>query len=68
MIYKVGLVVCFHSMISASEGLIGHGTGSVHVNVDFRAIVFRPFKGEIIAATITGAGLTEGIDLSLGFF
>lgn len=68
IIHKVGLCVCFHSIISASEGLIGHGTGTVHVNVDFRIIVFRPFKGEILAATIAGFSRTGGIALSLGFF
>lgn len=68
IIHKVGLCVCFHSIISASEGLIGHGTGTVHVNVDFRVLVFRPFKGEILAATIAGFSRKGGIALSLGFF
>lgn len=68
MIHKVGLCVGFHSIISASEGLIGHGTGIVNVNVDFRLIVFRPFKGEIVSATITHSAPTVGIVLSHDFF
>ena len=67
VIHKIGLCVGFHSLISASEGLIGHGTGIVHVNVDFRLIVFRPFKGEILRATITQSS-PAGIDLSVDFF
>ncbi|KAF2481127.1 RNA polymerase III subunit Rpc25-domain-containing protein [Neohortaea acidophila] len=68
VIHKVGLCVAFHSIISTSEGLIGHGTGIVNVNVDFRLIVFRPFKGEIVSAIITNAAPQVGIVLSHDFF
>lgn len=67
VIHKIGLCIGFHSLISASEGLIGHGTGIVNVNVDFRLIVFRPFKGEIIRATITNSS-PNGIALSVDFY
>lgn len=68
VIFKVGLCVGFHSIISTSEGLIGHGTGIVHVNVEFRVVIFRPFKGEIVNATIYHAAPTLGIALSHDFF
>ena len=67
VIHKVGLCVGFHSLISATEGLIGHGNGIVHVNVDFRMIVFRPFQGEILRGTITHSN-NAGIYLSMDFF
>lgn len=67
VIHRVGLCIGFHSLISASEGLIGHGTGIVNVNVDFRLVVFRPFKGEIMRATITQSS-QQGIYLSVDFF
>lgn len=67
VIHKVGLCVGFHSMLSASEGLIGHGTGIVHVNVDFKLVVFRPFKGEIIRGTISQSN-EAGIYMSMDFF
>lgn len=51
-----------------SEGLISHGSGIVNVNVDFRVIVFRPFKGEIVSATITDSADGQGIALSHDFF
>lgn len=68
VIHKVGLCVGFHSIISASEGLIGHGSGLVNVNVDFRLVVFRPFKGEIVHGTITHSVPKVGIYLSQDFF
>ena len=67
VIHKVGLCVGYHSLISASEGLIGHGTGIVNVNVDFRIMVYRPFKGEIVRGTITHSNI-EGVYLSTDFF
>lgn len=68
VLQNIGLCVGFHSLVKASEGLIGHGDGIVNVNVDFRLIVFRPFKGEIITATITSSDPNEGIFLSTEFF
>lgn len=41
-----------YDLLKASDGMIGHGTGNVNVNVEFRMIVFRPFKGEIITAVV----------------
>ncbi|KAK3112164.1 DNA-directed RNA polymerase III complex subunit Rpc25 [Teratosphaeriaceae sp. CCFEE 6253] len=67
VIHKIGLCVGFHSLISASEGLIGHGTGIVNVNVDFKLVVFRPFKGEIVRGTIAHSEAT-GIYMNMGFF
>jgi len=32
VIQKIGLCVCMYDLLSASEGLIGHGTGLVNVN------------------------------------
>ncbi|QIW96878.1 hypothetical protein AMS68_002396 [Peltaster fructicola] len=65
---EIGLCVGFHSLIKSSEGLIGHGDGLVSVNVDFRLIVFRPFKGEIIMGTITNCDPQDGIFMSTEFF
>lgn len=56
-----------YDLLKASDGLIGHGNGNLNVKgmiiglavnsanveaVEFRMIVFRPFKGEIIEGTI----------------
>lgn len=68
VLHKIGLCVGFHSLISCSEGLIGHGNGIVNVNVDFRMIVFRPFRGEILQGTIAQSDVKDGIWLSMDFF
>ncbi|KAI9702053.1 MAG: DNA-directed RNA polymerase III subunit rpc25 [Candelina mexicana] len=67
IIQKIGLCICLYDLLKASEGLIGHGTGIVNVNVEFRLIVFRPFKGEVIVGRIIGAD-PHGIRIGLEFF
>ena len=32
VIQKIGLCICLYDILKASDGLIGHGTGIVHVN------------------------------------
>lgn len=53
VLQKIGLCICLWDVTWASEGLIGHGTGLVNVNVEFRLVVFRPFKGEVLQGRIT---------------
>ncbi|CZT45627.1 related to RPC25-DNA-direcred RNA polymerase III, 25 KD subunit [Rhynchosporium secalis] len=67
VIQKIGLCICLYDLLSSSEGLIGRGTGLVNVNVEFRLIVFRPFKHEVIIGRISSAN-TEGIRVRLPFF
>ncbi|MCJ1315453.1 DNA-directed RNA polymerase III subunit rpc25 [Xylographa vitiligo] len=67
VIQKIGLCICVYDLLTASDGLIGHGTGIVNVNVEFRLIVFRPFKGEIILGKISGAS-EWGMKIRLDFF
>ncbi|KAA6409694.1 MAG: DNA-directed RNA polymerase III subunit RPC8 [Lasallia pustulata] len=67
VIQKIGLCICLYDILKASDGLIGHGTGIVNVNVEFRLIVFRPFKGEIILGRISSAS-DYGMKIRLDFF
>ncbi|KAM6526570.1 DNA-directed RNA polymerase III complex subunit Rpc25 [Fusarium solani] len=67
VIQKIGLCICLYDLQWASEGLIGHGTGLVNVNVEFRMVVFRPFKGEVMMARIS-TSTPEGIHLQTDFF
>ncbi|KAL2114440.1 hypothetical protein VUR80DRAFT_7128 [Thermomyces stellatus] len=67
VIQNIGLCICFYDLLWASEGLIGHGTGLVNVNVEFRIIVFRPFKGEVLLARIRSS-TPAGIHLRTDFF
>ncbi|KAF2800010.1 hypothetical protein K505DRAFT_320749 [Melanomma pulvis-pyrius CBS 109.77] len=66
VIQKVGLCLCMWDLLEVSEGLIGHGTGLVFVNVEFRLAVFRPFRGEILQGRIKSSS-EEGIVLELDF-
>ena len=44
VIQKVGLCICVYDVLSASDGLIGHGTGIVNVNgVPKNSGLQRPF-------------------------
>ncbi|EON61957.1 hypothetical protein W97_01175 [Coniosporium apollinis CBS 100218] len=67
IIQKIGLCICLYDILSSSEGLIGHGTGIVNVNVEFRIVVFRPFKGEILQGRIESSS-EAGINLTMDFF
>ncbi|KAJ5250397.1 RNA polymerase III subunit Rpc25 [Penicillium chrysogenum] len=67
VIQKIGLCISFYDLLESSDGLIGHGTGLVNVNVKFRMIVFRPFKGEIMLGKIS-SGTEHGIKIGLEFF
>ena len=55
MIQKIGLCLCLYDILKVQDGIIGYGTGKANVNVNFRLIVFRPFKGEIIVGQIASA-------------
>jgi len=67
VIQKIGLCICLYDLLDASEGLIGHGNGLVNVNVEFRLVVFRPFKHEVLIGRISSAVL-QGIRIRLPFF
>ena len=66
VIQKIGLCICLWDVTWASEGLISHGTGLVNVNVEFRLVVFRPFKGEVLLGRIT-SGTQDGINSEFDF-
>ncbi|KAH7123945.1 DNA-directed RNA polymerase-like protein III 25 kDa polypeptide [Dendryphion nanum] len=66
VIQNVGLCIALWDIVDTTEGLIGHGDGLVNVNVEFRMVIFRPFRGEIIAARIKYA-TEEGITLDVNF-
>lgn len=67
VIQRIGLCICLYDILWTSEGLIGHGTGLVNVNVEFRVVVFRPFKGEVMQARIRSS-TPHGINLRTEFF
>ena len=67
VIQKIGHCICMYDLLRCSDGRIGHGTGLVNINAEFRLIVFRPSKGEVMHARIASCTAT-GIRLSTEFF
>ncbi|KAF3928167.1 hypothetical protein AA313_de0205391 [Arthrobotrys entomopaga] len=67
VIHKIGLAICLYDILKSSDGLIGSGSGSVNINVEFRLIVFRPFKGEVLTGRISNS-TPNGISVRLDFF
>ncbi|KIW07764.1 uncharacterized protein PV09_01692 [Verruconis gallopava] len=68
VLQNVGLCLFLWDVLRASEGLIGQGDGMINVNVEFRLVVFRPFKGEILQGVILDSSSPEGIRIGLDFF
>ena len=50
---KYGFVIAVTTIDSVGAGLIKPGEGFVVYPVKYKAIVFRPFKGEVLDAVVT---------------
>jgi DNA-directed RNA polymerase subunit E'/Rpb7 len=53
LIYRYGFVIAVTTIDHVGAGLIQPGQGFVLYPVKFRAIVFRPFKGQVLDAVVT---------------
>lgn len=62
VLHQVGLCVRVFDLISVSD-LVVHACqdGSYQTSVEFRLLVFRPFKGEILLGKIKESSATKGI-------
>jgi DNA-directed RNA polymerase II subunit RPB7 len=59
-------VICvFDNGIIISEGMVIPGTGRVDYNVNYKAICFKPFRGEVVDGFVTEAQST-GIFVEVG--
>lgn len=63
----MGLCICVHDILEASEGRIRWGDGCLYYTVLFRLVVFRPFINEVLVGRITSS-TNESIRVSMGFF
>uniref|UniRef100_A0A7S4B3S9 DNA-directed RNA polymerase II subunit RPB7 n=1 Tax=Chrysotila carterae TaxID=13221 RepID=A0A7S4B3S9_CHRCT len=50
---RYGFVICVTQVTSIGDGRIREGAGVVTFQLKFTAIVFRPFKGEVLDAVVT---------------
>ncbi|EEB07513.1 DNA-directed RNA polymerase III complex subunit Rpc25 [Schizosaccharomyces japonicus yFS275] len=67
VIQQVGLAIAIFDFLTIGEGIIKFGDGCSYMNVKFRLLVFRPFRGEVMLGRIKSC--TElGIRVTLGFF
>ncbi|AAS51276.1 ACR049Wp [Eremothecium gossypii ATCC 10895] len=64
IIPHVGLCITIYDLLTVDEGQLKPGDGASFINVTFRALVFKPFVGEIITGWITQC-TNEGIKVSL---
>lgn len=58
---KYGYTICVIRVIHTEPGRVQDGTGMIVVRVKYQAIVFKPFKDEVLDAVVTDVN-------ELGFF
>lgn len=51
--FRYGFVIAVTSIDNIGAGIIQPGQGFVVYPVKYKAIVFRPFKGEVVDALVT---------------
>ncbi|CCE65884.1 hypothetical protein TPHA_0N01030 [Tetrapisispora phaffii CBS 4417] len=64
IIAHLGLCVAVYDVLEVDEGQLRPGDGSSYINVRFRALIFKPFIGEIVTGWITKCTV-DGIKVSL---
>ena len=52
-IYRYGFIIAITTIDNIGTGLIQPGRGYVVYPVQYKAIVFRPFKGEVLDAVVS---------------
>ncbi|KAA8896297.1 RNA polymerase III subunit Rpc25-domain-containing protein [Sphaerosporella brunnea] len=67
VVYNLGLCIALYDIQRVTEGMVSHGSGSAHVTVEFRLVVFRPFKGEVLTGRISSSS-HHGINVRTDFF
>eukprot|EP01134_Creolimax_fragrantissima_P008335 CFRG8335T1 len=50
---KYGYIIAVTQVVNVGKGMIQEGRGLATFNVKYRAIVLRPFKGEVVDAEVT---------------
>ncbi|OEH73750.1 DNA-directed RNA polymerase III subunit RPC8 [Cyclospora cayetanensis] len=63
----LGLFVCLYEITEVEGAAILPATGSSRYNVCFKAVIFRPFVGEVLQGTVCESS-SSGIAVDLNFF
>lgn len=59
--FRYGFVIAVTTIDNIGAGVIQPGRGFVLYPVKYKAIVFRPFKGEVVDAVVTQVNKVKGI-------
>jgi DNA-directed RNA polymerase III subunit RPC8 len=52
VIQEVGLIATLYDILEVGEGAVYHSDGGTHYRVTFRAVVFKPFPGELLVGVV----------------
>ena len=58
--HRYGFVIAVTTIDNIGAGLILPGRGFVRYPIKYKAIVFRPFKGEVVDAIVTQVNKVRG--------
>ena len=64
---NLGLVITIWDILDIKDGLLKPGDGGSYVEVRFRSIVWKPFRGEILTGWVTEC-TAKGIKVRMEFF
>lgn len=64
---NLGLCIALHDIYIVGESHILPGSGSQHMTVEFRLVIFKPHVGEVLTGTVVSCD-ADGARISLGFF
>ncbi|CCK71636.1 DNA-directed RNA polymerase III subunit RPC25 KNAG_0H02220 [Huiozyma naganishii CBS 8797] len=64
VIPNLGLCISVYDLLEVDEGQLKPGDGATYTNVTFRALIFKPFVGEILTGWITNCN-ANGMQVTL---
>uniref|UniRef100_A0A914E7D1 Uncharacterized protein n=1 Tax=Acrobeloides nanus TaxID=290746 RepID=A0A914E7D1_9BILA len=67
VVYDVGLCITFHDFVKIGASFIIPGDPATYTPVEFRYVVFRPRRDEVLEGIISHSN-SEGITISMDFF
>ncbi len=67
VVHGTGLVVSLYDLLEVEGGTVYPSDGGAHYTATFRAVVFRPFVGEVLEGRVRAQD-PEGLEVDLGFF
>lgn len=60
---RFGYIIAVLGIVDIGKGMVMSGTGQAEFVTKYRAIVFKPFKGEVVDGVVTNVNKVNGIIL-----